>query len=154
MTTLRPLPIEEYLHVVRNTPLVSIDLVIKDQKDDTLLGLRLNEPAKGKYFVPGGVIRKNESIAIAFSRIIKAETGIDKLVSEANFIGVFEHIYETNAFGRPDFGTHYVVLAYELRLEQRPLLTSDTQHCDFRWMSASEIRSTLDVHPYTQAYFR
>src|SRR5262249_21199151 len=98
MTTPRSLTRDEFLCVVRNTPLVSIDIIIKDRQDKVLLGLRLNEPAKGKYFVPGGVIRKNESIAAAFARIIKAETGIDKPVSEATFIGVFEHIYETNTF--------------------------------------------------------
>jgi colanic acid biosynthesis protein WcaH len=116
---------------------MSIDLIIKDQKDSVLLGLRLNEPTKGKYFVPGGVIRKNERIAAAFARIIKAETGIEKAVPEANFIGVFEHVYETNTFGNPDFGTHYVVLA------QRPSVISDSQHGDFRWVSASEIRLGL-----------
>ena len=154
MTTPRSLTRDEFLCVVRNTPLVSIDIIIKDRQDNVLLGLRLNEPAKGKYFVPGGVIRKNESIAAAFARIIKAETGIDKPVSEATFIGVFEHFYETNTFGNPDFGTHYVVLAYELRLRQKPPVISDSQHADFRWMSAREIRSALDVHPYSQAYFR
>jgi colanic acid biosynthesis protein WcaH len=37
----------------------------------------LNEPAKGKYFVPGGVIRKNETMQDAFARILKAEVGIE-----------------------------------------------------------------------------
>ena len=153
MTTPHPLTRDEFFPVVRNTPLVSIDLIIKDQKDNVLLGLRANEPAKGKYFVPGGIVRKNESIAAAFAQILKVETGLDKPISEANFIGIFEHIYETNTFENPDFGTHYVVLAYELRLGQRPSVISNSQHCDFRWMFATEIRSALDVHPHTQAYF-
>jgi len=42
---------------------------------DLLVGLRTNEPAKNYYFVPGGVIRKNETIELAFERILKAETG-------------------------------------------------------------------------------
>jgi hypothetical protein len=40
-------------------PLVSIDLIIRDNADRVLLGLRNNEPAKGYFFVPGGIILKD-----------------------------------------------------------------------------------------------
>jgi colanic acid biosynthesis protein WcaH len=36
-----------------------------------LVGLRTNEPAKGKWFVLGGVVGKNERLADAFARIVK-----------------------------------------------------------------------------------
>src|SRR5215218_457853 len=61
--------------IVRNAPLISIDLIIRDTCGKILVGMRTNEPAKGFYFVPGGVIRKNETLADAFSRIVAAETG-------------------------------------------------------------------------------
>jgi colanic acid biosynthesis protein WcaH len=133
---------------------VSIDIIIRDRDQNTLLGLRNNEPAKGTYFVPGGIVRKNERIGAAFARILKAETGVDKAVTEADFVGVFEHMYGTNTFGHPDFGTHYVVLAYELKLTERPTVIGDAQHTGFRWMSVTDILSAVDVHPNTQAYFR
>jgi colanic acid biosynthesis protein WcaH len=40
--------------VIKSTPLVSIDLVVKNNRGQTLLGQRLNKPAKGFWFVPGG----------------------------------------------------------------------------------------------------
>ena len=144
----------EFSSVVRNAPLVSIDVIIKDPQECILVGERENEPAKGCYFVPGGVIRKNETIEAAFARIVLAETGIGCSVGEAKLLGVFEHIYEKNVFGDPDYGTHYVVLAYELALGQRPRVVKDSQHADFRWMSKSELLSFGSVHPNTQAYFR
>jgi colanic acid biosynthesis protein WcaH len=49
---------DEFAQVVRNTPLVSIDLIIRDPDQYVLVGFRTNEPAKGKWFVPGGVVRK------------------------------------------------------------------------------------------------
>jgi colanic acid biosynthesis protein WcaH len=140
--------------VVRNAALVSLDLIMKDLEGRVLVGLRENEPAKGYYFVPGGVIRKNETIEAAFARIVFAETGITSSVGEAKFLGVFEHMYEKNVFGDPDYGTHYVVLAYELALGQRPRVIKDSQHSDFRWISQSELVSSPSVHPNTQAYFR
>ena len=60
--------------VIRLAPLIAIDLIIRTARDEVLLGLRKNEPAKGCYFVPGGVILKNEQLAEAFARLIKNET--------------------------------------------------------------------------------
>ena len=51
--------------VIRLAPLIAIDLVIRNARDEVLLGLRKNEPAKGCYFVPGGMILKNERLADA-----------------------------------------------------------------------------------------
>lgn len=58
----------EFLEIVRLTPLVSIDLIVLDQAGDVLLGRRVNRPAQGMWFVPGGRIRKDETLADAFKR--------------------------------------------------------------------------------------
>ena len=58
---------DDFAHIVRYAPLVSIDLIVRDLEENVLLGLRANEPAKNTYFVPGGVIRKNETIQEAFT---------------------------------------------------------------------------------------
>src|ERR1700738_2282456 len=102
------LPDDDFAHIVRYAPLVSIDLIIRDLEGNVLLGLRENEPAKNTYFVPGGVIRKNETIREAFTRILNAETGLTASFDEATLVGAFEHFYKTNRFGHPDYGTHYV----------------------------------------------
>jgi colanic acid biosynthesis protein WcaH len=52
-----------------------------------------------------------------------------------------------------DFGTHYVVLAYELRLDCRPTITLDDQHNEHRWMSEGELKAAADVHDNTKAFF-
>jgi colanic acid biosynthesis protein WcaH len=144
---------ENFAFIVRNTPLVAIDIIIEDPDHRMLLGRRNNEPAKGYYFVPGGAIRKNEMIQGAFARILKAETGLHASIGGAKFIGVFEHFYDTNRFDDPEYGTHYVVLAYELRLTERPSVRLDSQHSDIRWLSGAEILSASDVHPNAKAYF-
>ena len=143
---------DEFAQVVRNTPLVSIDLIIRDPDQQVLVGLRTNAPAKGKWFVPGGVVRKYERLADAFARIVKTEIGRDASIDDAKFVGVYEHLYDDNVFGEEWFGTHYVVLAHQLNLDHQPPIMSDRQHSGFRW-SATELISSPDVHPNTRAYF-
>ena len=144
---------DEFALVVRNTPLVSIDVIIRNPDQCVLVGLRTNEPAKGKWFVPGGVVRKHERLADAFARIVKAEIGLAASIENAKFLGVYEHLYDSNVFGEEEFGTHYVVLAHELNLDHQPPIVSDWQHNGFRWMTPAELISSPDVHENTRAYF-
>jgi len=154
MDSLRVLDDEEFATVVRLAPLVSIDLIIRDGNRNVLVGVRNNEPAKNFYFVPGGRVRKGETLEAAFVRILAAETGCSVAFDEARFLGAYEHIYPNNRFGDPAYGTHYVVLAYELNVNPRPAIVLDGQHRVAKWMAEAELRAAPDVHPYTKAYFR
>jgi colanic acid biosynthesis protein WcaH len=58
----------EFAQRIRLGPLVSIDLIVRGPDERILTGLRLNEPAKGTYFVPGGVILKNEKADYRITR--------------------------------------------------------------------------------------
>ena len=109
----RPSPLSpaDFQTVVRLAPLVSIDLIIRNAQGEILLGLRANEPAKGFYFVPGGIVLKHERLRDAFARILKRETNCDGRIEDARLLGAFEHFYETNSFGDAAFGTHYQALA-------------------------------------------
>ena len=118
---------ETFLTVVRHTPLVSVDLVVRDGAGRLLVGLRNNEPAKDTWFVPGGRICKDERIAAALVRVAREELGIDLDPAAARLLGVYEHLYDTNVAETPDFGTHYVVLAHELRLEAGDLALEVSQ---------------------------
>ena len=104
----------DFANVIRLTPLVSIDMIVQSADGRILLGRRKHEPAKGCFFVAGGRITKNESLAAAFRRISMAELGVEKAIEEARFLGVYEHFYPTNRLDQGGFGTHYVVLAYEV----------------------------------------
>src|SRR5438067_12361231 len=93
---------DEFALVVRNAPLLSIDLIIRNPDQCVLVGLRTNEPAKGKWFVPGGVVRKYEPLADAFARIVEDETGLEVSIDDAKFLGVYEHLYDSNVFGEEE----------------------------------------------------
>jgi colanic acid biosynthesis protein WcaH len=143
----------ELAEVVKLTPLVSLDLIIENGAGKILVGMRNNEPARGFLFVPGGRILKNERVAKAFERIAKDELGIEAKYQDTEFIGVFDHIYDTNFAHREGFGTHYVVLAYRFKIDDNIDITADDQHSKLLWLDKTEILKNEKVHPHTKAYF-
>src|SRR5688500_18561957 len=125
---------DEFAWLVRIAPLVSMDLIVRDAERRVLVGLRRFEPAKNFYFVPGGRIRKNETLAAAFSRILQTEIGFAGDFQASQFLGVYQHLYSTNRFEHQGFGTHYVVLAYEVEAA-RGEIRLDAQHAAYQWVS-------------------
>jgi colanic acid biosynthesis protein WcaH len=140
--------------VVLAAPLVSIDLIIRNPQNKILLGLRSNEPARGFYFVPGGMILKNEPLRDAFARILKTKTNCAASFDDARLLGAYEHFYANNRFGEDGYGTHYVVLGYALELDDTAALAADAQHSEFRWWDEAELLASPRVHDNTKAYFR
>jgi colanic acid biosynthesis protein WcaH len=146
---------EDFLAVVRKAPLVSIDLLIKDQHGRYLLGKRVNNPARDFYFVPGGRIHKNQAQKEAFETIAKVELGREIPFEAAALQGIYDHFYETNAAGMKDVGTHYIVLAYgvtltDINLSDLPL----NQHSEWIWATPREITERDDVHGNTKLFFQ
>jgi colanic acid biosynthesis protein WcaH len=144
-----------FLEVVDRTPLVSIDLVVVDPDRRVLCGRRVNQPARGYWFVPGGRIRKDELLDDAFERIASVELGGGPWPrSDASLVGLFEHLYDTNFADAPDITTHYVVLAHRINVGER-LDPPEDQHSEYRWFSKLEANSgDLVVHPNTLEYFK
>lgn len=149
----RLLPREQFLEVVERAPLTSIDLIVRDPAGRVLLGLRRNQPARGWWFVPGGCIRKDETLDVAFNHIARGELGVDARRADARFLGVYEHFYPDNAGDRPGFGTHYVVQGYALDVEALPVLPPE-QHSEYRWLPVDALMDDPLVHENTKAYFR
>lgn len=147
------LPKDAFASVVANAPLVAIDLIVENSLGEVLLGLRNNPPAKGYWFVPGGRIRKNESLDSAFVRIAHDELGLDAQRTGSAPAGVFEHFYDIDFNGVENATTHYVVLAYRLQVAPQSLQPPHQQHSSYQWMQPGRITSHPDVHPYTKAYF-
>jgi len=160
MTNFSHLKENIFKSIVKNTPLVSIDFLVK-RDNKYLLGKRVNSPAKGYYFTIGGRIFKNEPIKEAQERILKEELNFSFDSTQncfLKFIGVFEHFYEDSIFG-DEISTHYVNLAYLIdfdRIAEEKSVFNDMpfdQHSDYIWLSKEEISSNVYVHKYVKEYF-
>lgn len=163
------LPKSQWLEVVQRAPLVSIDLIVTNAQGEVLLGWRSNQPAQHHWFVPGGVVRKGETLQQAFERTVFDELGISTGLNRmAVFDTVYEHHYAENFANEAGFGTHYVVLAH--RLDVRALnargetqgvaglfnldALPKAQHTDYAWVAVPELLAHPKVHPMTKAYFQ
>ncbi len=143
-----------FLKIVELTPLVSIDLIVFNDKDEVLLGYRKNRPARDSWFVPGGKILKDEHIHQAFRRISQAELGLELDPALANFKGVYEHLYRDNFAGAEGISTHYIVLAHEFSLPADTRIKGDEQHAELRWWKVADLLADPAVHENTKDYFR
>lgn len=148
------LPVDDFKNLVSHAPLIAIDLLVHNVDNHLLLGLRRNPPARNFWFVPGGRIRRFETLDQAFSRLTCSELGFSYPRSSAHFYGIYEHFYDDDFLGDESHGgTHYVVLAYRINLsnsldDSLPL----DQHLNYRWLCCKEVLSDPLVHVNTKAY--
>lgn len=138
--------------IVASTPLVSMDLIIRNSNGQVLLGLRTNRPAQGYWFVPGGRICKDETFEQAFFRLTEVELGQSLELSQATFLGPYQHLYNDN-FSGADFSTHYVVLGYQLDFDIDLNRLPADQHQNYQWWGVNELLASELVHRHTKAYF-
>ena len=146
-------PKDDYLHVIKHTQLISLDMIITNPEGKILLGKRKNEPAKGTWFVPGGRVYKNETFAKAGLRISEGELGV--ALPYDREIGVYHHNYNNN-FDNEDYGTHYIVFAVAINLTQDLVLNTDSmddQHEELKWFHSDELLADPNVHVFTKSYF-
>jgi colanic acid biosynthesis protein WcaH len=147
------LPKNKFIQLVKNGPLIAMDILILDKTNKILLGYRTNNPAINSWFVPGGCIRKNESFKIAHERITLAELGVKCNISKSKFLGVYEHFYSNN-FNDNKFGTHYVVHAYKIKLNISLNDLPKEQHKKYKWFTKEEVLINKNVHKNTKNYIK
>lgn len=145
------LSVSDFLQVVKHTPLVALDLVVKDPTTKKiLLGYRKNEPAKNTWFVPGGRIYKNETIEDALKRVLKDELGVTSYCGDYTIVSVSDHIYDTCFYEQdPTYtNTHYIVLGIEVSIPAEHIQYDKIleQHSRYEWMTPYQMIHQVDVH--------
>lgn len=106
------IPDDDWETIVRNVPIVPVDLLV-ECPEGIMLGKRMNEPAVGEWFVPGGRVQKGERLAEAVPRVAEEELGADVEIQES--LGTFEHFYETSEVASEK---HYVAQGYHVWTDQ------------------------------------
>lgn len=147
------LPTTEFVAMVKNMPLIAMDLLIEDDKGQYLLGWRSNPPAQSCWFVPGGRIRKDETMEAAFQRITHTELGSSFKLEQATFKGIYQHFYSENFLGEQAQSTHYITLAYHLQVHASELILPTDQHAHYRWTNQASMQLDPQKHAYTRDYF-
>ncbi len=139
------IPDDDWATIVRNVPIVSVDLVVLID-DGVILAKRTNEPAKGEWFVPGGRVRKGEQLVDAVHRVAETELGIEVEIVES--LGAYEHLYRESDVGESG-GKHYLANGFVVRGESEKY-TTDDQHGDVQVFE--EVPNNL--HQYVEMYLQ
>lgn len=71
------LPDELFFYISRTTPLVNVDLLIKDENGRTLLSWRNDKHVGCGWHIPGGIVRFKEKLETRIRKTAKAEIGIN-----------------------------------------------------------------------------
>jgi ADP-ribose pyrophosphatase YjhB (NUDIX family) len=104
------LPEELFLFVSRITPLINVDLLIRDDDGRTLLTWRRDRFYGSGWHVPGGIIRYKETAADRIRIVARHELGA---TVEFNACPIF--IHESIDSNRRDRG-HFISLLYKCRV--------------------------------------
>ena len=71
------IPEKKYKEIVKLIPILCIDALITNNKNEYLLIKRLNDPLKGTFWVPGGRVLHLEKTDDALVRIMKKELNLN-----------------------------------------------------------------------------
>lgn len=136
---------KEYKKILSTIPIICVDLLIK-KKDQNfsinkfLLMKRVNEPFKGKWWVPGGRVYKNETLSNAVKRKCKEECNL--VVDKLKRVGLIEYIDVKAPFKDIQEGVHVISVVYEVTPKQGEVVL-DEQHEKFDWFSKEEFPKEL-----------
>lgn len=142
---------QTFKSIVKNTPLVSIDICLV-HNNKLLLGKRNNQPYKGGWFTPGGRILKNECWQDCLIRVAQCELGINiDDTKEYKLMGIWDHFYMNSAVDK-NISTHYVNLPHFCYLKNKPILIKDSQHDELAWFDLKHININNNFHEYICNY--
>ena len=150
---------KSFKNIVKYSPIAAIDLCIFNDSKEILLGKRINHPAKSFFFVPGGRIRKGETLFISTQRILKSEINYETTEKDFNtfsLLGVFQHFYDENFCGDKLFTTHYIVVTFKVPLKSLYAINSENfkdQHEEYIWYGKNYKKNLL-IHPYCLEYIK
>lgn len=143
---------EDFRGLVQHGVLFSIDLVVLDAQNRILVGERINRPAQGYWFVPGGRVYKNEALMKAFERICLDELGQVFYYPETTPLGLYDHFYNDSVFGE-DISTHYINAPYLIELTETDILNLPSeQHRHYRWVKVEDLAYDESVHFYSKIF--
>jgi len=127
-------------------PIIGVGaVIIKDGK--ILLEKRKNDPGKGKWSIPGGLVELGESVEQTVMREVEEETGLE--VEKPEHIDVVDNIIRDES-GRVKY--HFVIIDYFMKLKGGTLkAASDAE--ELKWVPLSDVEK-YDLTKTFRAFFQ
>ncbi len=120
-----------YLKILEVMPIPTVDAVVT-YKGKFLLLLRKKSPVKDVWWVPGGRVKRGESLEEAVLRKLQEETGLEGRIVRR--VGVINQVF-------PEIHTLSVFFHVEVKDDEVKL---NEEHRAYKWFS----KLPKDAHPY------
>ncbi len=125
-------------------PVVGVGAIIL-RSGSILREKRGNEPARGRWTIPGGVVEVGESLKQAVKRETEEETGLK--LEKAELLDVVDQVH-LDSQGRIEY--HYVIIDYIVEASGDPKAASDA--ADLRWVQLEDVEG-YDLTPSFRRFF-
>ena len=144
------LPHETFLLVSQCTPMINVDLLVKNDRNQTLLTWRADEFYGPGWHIPGGIIRFKETFSSRINAVARTELGC-----EVSFNPVPIALNEVMAAHR-DVRGHFISLLFECTLSSPPAENLKFQdgmpkNGEWQWHDRSP-EDLIRVHEMYRAY--
>ena len=127
-------------------PLVGVGALIIC-KGKILLERRRNEPGRGQWSIPGGLVELGESIEQTVIREVKEETGLE--VENPEHIDIVDNI-DLDENGKIRY--HFIIVDYLVKLKGGSL-KAGSDAAELRWVSFEDV-GKYDLTPTFRAFFQ
>ena len=123
--------------VVEKIIKVGIGVLIFDENQNLLLGLRKSSHGNGTWCPPGGHVEYGESFESAAIRETKEETGIVLDIDDLQVVGVTNDFFEES-------GKHYVtVMLRTSKFCNNPMVMEPEKCAEWRWFENNALPENL-----------
>lgn len=152
----RKVPFGVFAKTVQYYPMISVNIIIKNDKGEYLWVKRKNNPAQGEWWIPGGRLFNGETITKGAVAVLKNETGITgKVVYQSR--EYFEEIFDTSQWDNDDRhiypyeieAVHYIATVVVMSIENMDEVKLDDQSKEYTWS-----KEILSAHPFLNNYFK
>ncbi len=127
-------------------PVVGVGaIIVHDQK--IVLIKRGNEPSRGKWTVPGGLVELAESPEVAVEREAEEETGLD--VDNPELIDVVSNV-DFDEHHKVKY--HYIIIDYLVHVKSGTAVAA-SDALELRWVPFDEVEA-LDLTASFRLFFR
>ena len=125
-------------------PVVGVGAIIL-REGKILLEQRGNEPARGQWTIPGGVVEVGESLEAAVLRETLEETGL-----HGEIVGLIDVVDQVHRDKEGKIEYHYVIIDYTVKAKGEPKPASDA--AALKWVPISEVEG-YDLTPSFRRFF-